>query len=246
MSLVVAVLKQWALRSQAGSGGFVLTYYVINTKINSLSWRSSSTPGITCISQSAFSSGDFCEMSSFKRKDSSKQSSFKSYTGTRASPASSSTINTSTGITSLDDILGGGLPLSCSLVVAAPDPHSLYGSLVQKYFVAEGLACGHRICIFDGDAEDFLKDVMWYPKSTLQSEKEKDQASPPPTSLDEDEEKVDELDQKVKIAWRYEQLKPFQTTIIASSYVFSPPCIPLRVRYELSACKSVLCIMGNY
>lgn len=163
-------------------------------------------------------------MSSFKRRDPSKQSNLKSYAGTRVSPASSSTINTSTGISSLDDLLGGGLPLSCSMVIAAPDLHSSYGDLVQKYYVAEGLACGHRVCVIDAFAEDFLKDLMWYPKTSTLT------AAPSVTTvqtentlggdLEDDEDRLAETDRKVKIAWRYEQMKTFQTTVAApSSYV---------------------------
>ncbi|KAJ2914224.1 hypothetical protein MD484_g6166, partial [Candolleomyces efflorescens] len=153
-------------------------------------------------------------MSSFKRRDPSKQSGLKSYPGTRVSPASTCTINTSSGISSLDDILGGGLPLSCSLVVAAPDPHSSYGQLVQQYYVAEGLACGHHICVIDSEADDFIKDLLWYPKSTLQ---EKGLSGQVPSGGDGDPEDEDQAqtDTKVKIAWRYGQMKQFQTTVSA-------------------------------
>lgn len=144
-------------------------------------------------------------MSSFKRKNPAKIKAI-SYTGTRVSAASSSTINVSTGISSLDDLLGGGLPLSCTLVVAAPDLHSSYGQLVQKYYAAEGLASGHRVCIFDSDPEAFIKDAMWYPKSMLQ---QKDDLK----ALVSDEEEDGPSNEKVKIAWRYEQMKQFQTTV---------------------------------
>jgi elongator complex protein 4 len=140
-------------------------------------------------------------MSSFKRKNPAKAKA-TSYTGTRISAASSSTINVSTGISSLDDLLGGGLPLSCTLVVAAPDLHSSYGQLVQKYYASEGLASGHRVCIIDSDPEAFIKDAMWHPKSMLQ---QKD-----PVASDEEDGQSNE---KVKIAWRYEQMKQFQTTV---------------------------------
>ncbi|KAH9004410.1 hypothetical protein EDB86DRAFT_3210211 [Lactarius hatsudake] len=66
-------------------------------------------------------------MSTFRRKTSAKPVDLLS--GTRASSFSSHTVFTSSGIASLDDILGGGLPLSCSLLVIAPDTHSSYGEL---------------------------------------------------------------------------------------------------------------------
>ncbi|KAH7924880.1 PAXNEB-domain-containing protein [Leucogyrophana mollusca] len=148
-------------------------------------------------------------MSSFKRKAPSKQASLAP--GTRFSPASLSTIITSTGIPSLDDILGGGLPLSCLLVVLAPDSHSAYGELVQKYFIAQGLSCGHKICVADDDAIHLVKECMWTPGS-LQST-----STPPSRVEDEDDEKAIQHDDKIKIAWRYEQMKRFQTTVSSAT-----------------------------
>ncbi|KAF5377686.1 hypothetical protein D9615_005236 [Tricholomella constricta] len=147
-------------------------------------------------------------MSSFKRKGSAKQS--QVFPGTRPSPATPSTLITSSGIPSLDDILGGGLPLSCSLLVAAPDLHSSYGDLVQKYFIAQGLNCRHRLCVIDDNAEAFVKDIMWVARG-------RSGAAPEPT-VDEVEMKAGpQEDGQIKIAWRYEQMKPFQTTVSTSS-----------------------------
>jgi len=160
-------------------------------------------------------------MSSFKRKATDKQT-LPSYPGTRISPASNLTLITSTGISSLDDILGGGLPLSCSLVFAAPDIHSSYGELVQKYFIAQGLATGHRICVIGQDAGGFVGDVMWFSKSQMS-------AWNAPES-DEDEDQADQS-QKVKIAWRYEKMKQFQTTVGDTIQNGESFCLP----FELSS-----------
>ncbi|KAF8912849.1 Elongator complex protein 4 [Gymnopilus junonius] len=138
-------------------------------------------------------------MSSFKRKG--KQA-LPSYSGTRVSPASNLSLITSTGISSLDDILGGGLPLSCSLVFAAPDIHSSYGELIEKYFVAQGLAVGHSICVVSEDPDGFMRDVMWFAKG--QNTRNGNDS--------EEEYKSADQTQKVKIAWRYEKMKQFQTT----------------------------------
>uniref|UniRef100_A0A8H7Y5H6 Elongator complex protein 4 n=1 Tax=Psilocybe cubensis TaxID=181762 RepID=A0A8H7Y5H6_PSICU len=141
-------------------------------------------------------------MSSFKRKATGKQT-LTVYPGTRISPASNLSLITSTGISSLDDILGGGLPLTCSLVFGAPDIHSSYGDLIQKYFVAQGLGNGHRVCVVGEDAEKFVRDIMWFPKAQeLQRAAESD-----------DDDKPANQDEKVKIAWRYEKMKQFQTTV---------------------------------
>jgi elongator complex protein 4 len=111
----------------------------------------------------------------------------------------------------LDDILGGGLPLSCSLLVVAPDTHSSYGELVQKYFVSQGLASGQKVCVIDNDPERFVSECMWSSNGVL---------SPSVTTGAEDKEDGNET-AKVEIAWRYEHLKPFQTTVSASKlYVY--------------------------
>jgi len=101
------------------------------------------------------------------------------------------------------------------MLVLAPDFHSSYGSLVQKYFIAEGLACGHRVVIVDSDPEDFVRDVMWYPKGYMTPES-RDGCSRVP---DSDEEETRAQDQKIKIAWRYEQMKQFQTSVKSALYV---------------------------
>ena len=144
-------------------------------------------------------------MSSFKRKGALKQAT--ALPGTRISPASPSTCITSTGITSLDDILGGGLPLSCLLLVAAPDLHSSYGDLVQKYFIAQGLSCDHRVHVVADGAEQFVKGAMWIPRKDdgLNTSKPGDDIDGSPNSP------------AIKIAWRYEQMRQFQTTVPSSS-----------------------------
>ncbi|KAL7285169.1 hypothetical protein ACG7TL_000261 [Trametes sanguinea] len=155
-------------------------------------------------------------MSAFKRRTTAKQPPLPA--GTRTCPGSTATIITSTGIPSLDDILGGGLPLSCSLLVLAPDAHSAYGELVVKYFAAQGLACGQRVCVVDPRAETFLSECMWMPgSSAAASVQPGTPAAPSPSTAaeDEEDEKASEHDTKIKIAWRYEQMKQFQTTVPA-------------------------------
>lgn len=153
-------------------------------------------------------------MSAFKRRASSKQP--PPPPGTRPSPGSPATIITSTGIPSLDDILGGGLPLSCSLLVFAPDAHSAYGELVLKYYASQGLASGQRVCIVDARPDTFLSECMWTLGSngTVPSAHSGEPTPTPPTSAeDEEDERASEYDAKIKIAWRYEQMKQFQTTV---------------------------------
>ena len=162
-------------------------------------------------------------MSAFKRRTTSKQPPLPQ--GTRPSPGSPATIITSTGIPSLDDILGGGLPLSCSLIVLAPDAHSAYGELVIKYFASQGLACGQRVCVVDPRPDAFLSDCMWTPGSIAPPSAPSANSTEPSQSSaaeDEEDERASEHDTKIKIAWRYEQMKQFQTTVQSSSQYVSP------------------------
>jgi elongator complex protein 4 len=140
-------------------------------------------------------------MSSFKRKT----TSIPKQPGISDTGARSPSLNTivSTGIPSLDDILGGGLPLSCSLLILAPDHHSLYGELIQKYFIAQGLASGQKICVIGDNSKSMVEECMWIPEG----------ASIPVTTP-EDDTMIHDSDDKIKIAWRYEQMKKIQTSII--------------------------------
>ncbi|KAI0348453.1 PAXNEB-domain-containing protein, partial [Trametopsis cervina] len=146
-------------------------------------------------------------MSSFKRR-STKQNPVP--VGTRVQPGSTSNFITSTGIPSLDDIFGGGLPLSCLQLILASDIHTAYGELVQKYFVAQGLAAGQNVCIVSDQPREFLQGCMWLPGSA-------NDISAPAASTsqaeDEEEETAKDHDTKIKIAWRYEHMKQFQTTV---------------------------------
>lgn len=152
-------------------------------------------------------------MSSFKRKTSLKESTTP--VGTRALSGSATTWVTSTGVPSLDDILGGGLPLSCSLLIHAQDTHSAYGELLQKYFISQGLSSSHNVCVIDSDPAGFASGCMWRAEG---AGNETDNRSS--DNEDDREEGKADSSTKIQIAWRYEQLRQFQTTV-SSPYVGS-------------------------
>ena len=140
-------------------------------------------------------------MSSFKRKTTAPpQLALK---GTKASPALSSLLLTSSGIPSLDDVLGGGIQLGTSLTVLNPDPHSAHTDLLQKYFIAQGLLSEHRVYVVDAEARDLVNSCMWCPASTAAA------------AVLTDDEGAGE-DDKVKIAWRYESMRKFRTTVASA------------------------------
>lgn len=159
-------------------------------------------------------------MSSFKRRVTSKQTTLP--LGTRILPGPIPTYVTSTGIPSLDDILASGLPLTCTQVILAPDVHSAYGELVQKYFIAQGLSCGQDVCVIDDNAQDFVAECMWIPGGGPSIGIGTTSNPPTPAAEEDEEEQAKDHDAKIKIAWRYEQMKQFQTTVPTSSqYVVS-------------------------
>ncbi|KAJ7919156.1 hypothetical protein B0H13DRAFT_1990616 [Mycena leptocephala] len=124
---------------------------------------------------------------SFKRKTS------------RPTAAAPTTTLISTGIPSLDDILGGGLPLSCSLVLTAPDLHSQYASSSKSTLSPRPRVPAARL---RRRQRRWVGECMWLP--------------PPLVAMQRRDEPGPSAD-KITIAWRYEQMKPFQTTVASSS-----------------------------
>ena len=109
--------------------------------------------------------------------------------GLRPSPLDGR-VTTSTGTSSLDGILAGhaGLPLGSSLLIEEQGTTEFSGNLL-KYYAAEGLVQGHQV------------HVLGYPeawKHELPAVSTRQQgASAKATS---------HADDKMKIAWRYENL----------------------------------------
>lgn len=139
--------------------------------------------------------------------------------GTRQCSSAPSVLQLSTGVPSLDDILGGGIPLGCLLLVLTPDPHSAWGDLLQKYFVAQGLVGGQGVTVVANGAVEFVEGCMWLPAG----ESVEGLGTP---SYHEHEGSGDSTSaalnfgEKVTIAWRYKQMKQFQTTISAACKLF--------------------------
>lgn len=148
-------------------------------------------------------------MSSFKRRAQSNQAA-PAKKGTQPVPGSASLLQVSSGISSLDDLLGGGLPLGHVLLVLAPDYHSAWGELVSRYFIAQGLSSAQRVLVCSDHPSRLASGCMWHPGTA------RNQAQSP-AEYEEKDESVDNGDNKVKIAWRYEQLKQFKTTVDESN-----------------------------
>ncbi|KAF7728843.1 Elongator subunit elp4 [Apophysomyces ossiformis] len=114
----------------------------------------------------------------------------------------------STGVPSLDDILGGGLPVGTVLLVKE-DRATSYAQLLLKYFLAQGIASGHNCALAsrDDDPEELLRNLMWLAN-----------AAEPDDDDDVEATKASRSDNdRMKIAWRYSHLKKFGSSIRASS-----------------------------
>lgn len=149
-------------------------------------------------------------MSSFKKRIQTTQ-----IPGTRPSPYNSLPL-LSTGLTSLDDLLGGGLPLSASILIDSDEPTS-YSELLLKFWLAQGLECRQEIVIIgseldgNGGPEEIIKTLMGVDGGNSSAKDDED---------DEEEEKLKkekESSEKLKIAFRYEGMKQHAVTVEAPS-----------------------------
>lgn len=109
--------------------------------------------------------------------------------GVRPSPLTSHSV-TSTGTTSLDDLLGGhaGLALGSSLLIEESGTTDFAGALL-RFYAAEGICQGHIVHIV-GVGDGWVREL-------------------PGVAEERGERKVGKSsseDEKMKIAWRYENL----------------------------------------
>ncbi|KAJ3036058.1 Elongator subunit elp4 [Rhizophlyctis rosea] len=97
-------------------------------------------------------------MSSFKRRTPTATS--NPPPATRISAHNGQTL-VSTGVPSLDEVLGGGLPQG-SLLLLKEDRFTGYAHLLFKYFIAQGIASGHAVCVASADEnpEDLVRGLM--------------------------------------------------------------------------------------
>ncbi len=146
-------------------------------------------------------------MSSFKRR-----TPVTTVPGTRPSPYNSLPL-ISLGLAPLDDLLGGGLPLSSSLLLCQDHP-TQYGDLLLKFFVAQGLESGQDVLVVECGGEEggpVAEGLMGVDKG---DEPRKEVLKP-------------KEDDKMKIAFRYENMGQHKTTIDQPART---SCSPLSAR----------------
>uniref|UniRef100_A0A2P2I2E5 Elongator complex protein 4 n=1 Tax=Hirondellea gigas TaxID=1518452 RepID=A0A2P2I2E5_9CRUS len=99
-------------------------------------------------------------------------------------------LQVSTGIPSLDTVLGGGVPIG-SLLLLEEDNNEVYSTFFTKCFLAEGATAGHELLVASLDT-DPQKLVAELPAPVI----EKNEHNHDDSGID---------DSEMKIAWRYQK-----------------------------------------
>ncbi|KAF9387008.1 Elongator subunit elp4 [Podila verticillata] len=157
-------------------------------------------------------------MSSFKKRVPSAQASLPA--GCRLS-AYNGQVLISTGVPSLDDILGGGLPVGTILLIQE-DRQTSYGQLLLKYFLRQGIVAGDKCVVVSGDEspEAIVRSLM----GIAGEESLAGQVQQGVDNRDDDEDSKnrkkkganddEDSDQdRLTIAWRYSGLKKFESGV---------------------------------
>ncbi|KAI9004845.1 Elongator complex protein 4 [Phycomyces nitens] len=112
----------------------------------------------------------------------------------------------STGVPSLDDILGGGLPVGTVLLIKE-DRATTYAQLLLKYFLAQGIASGHHCALAtrDEDPGEMMRNLMWLATTDADEDEDHDKRKQAQQSESD----------RMKIAWRYSHLKSFDSSLKA-------------------------------
>jgi elongator complex protein 4 len=141
---------------------------------------------------------------SFKKRNADQQPKLPS--GSRLS-AYNGQLLVSTGVPSLDDILGGGQPVG-TIMLIKEDKTTTYAHLLLKYYIAQGIASGHHIAATsrDEDAEEMLKTLMWLSSSDAHDDDDDEKTKAARSNAEND---------RMKIAWRYSHLKRFESGVKA-------------------------------
>ncbi|KAJ2703896.1 Elongator subunit elp4 [Coemansia sp. IMI 203386] len=108
----------------------------------------------------------------------------------------------STGVPSLDDVLGGGLPVGGVLLIEE-DRQTGYSNTLLSYFASQAIAAGHKLCIVNADHQMDLTSQLpgWAGavRGPAAAEAAETKETPKTSSA------VDSSD-AMKIAWRYQNL----------------------------------------
>ncbi|XP_051885337.1 elongator complex protein 4 [Pristis pectinata] len=148
---------------------------------------------------------------SFQRRARSKRA---AVAGTRPSVHNGQLL-LSTGVPSLDYVLGGGLAVG-TLILVEEDKYESYSQMLLKYFVAEGIVCGHSL--FIASAKDHPEEILQeLPAPLLDDVIETEESNKETEDNSGDITSASALQNSMSIAWRYQNLPKIQTALTSSS-----------------------------
>nr|XP_056707911.1 elongator complex protein 4 [Euleptes europaea] len=115
----------------------------------------------------------------------------------------------SSGLPSLDCVLGGGLAVG-TLLLIEEDTYGIYSNILFKHFLAEGIVCGHNLFIASAKEEpaDILKELPSPFLNTSVSAVEEEAAAM---------KGKQDSQESMKIAWRYQNIPKLEVTQMTSS-----------------------------
>ncbi|XP_071944013.1 elongator complex protein 4-like [Antedon mediterranea] len=134
----------------------------------------------------------------------------------------------STGIPSLDHILGGGVAVGTILLIEE-DVYTSFARLMLKYFVAEGVMCGHYsfLSSLDPNPDSLLTELPCPVESALSTSQN---VQPPgevkkghgSSSGSSEKTVIDKGSHQgnMEIAWRYQNLPQLKTELATSPNIF--------------------------
>ena len=161
--------------------------------------------------------------------------------GTRISIINGKTL-TSTGVASLDELVGGGCPMS-SITLIKTDRYTGYGHLLLKYFIAQGIAHQQSVSLSSRDMlpEELFEGLMATVKGKSESNIAEENNSNDDDDKGREEDYIPQLsgmaglrpmgalrssraaggststfqskNAEMTIAWRYQRLPSFSTAL---------------------------------
>lgn len=147
--------------------------------------------------------------------------------GTKPLSSAPSQLLTSWGVHSLDEILGGGLPLG-SITLLMEDKVTSYAQVLNKYFIAQGLVAGHDLILVSADERPsgILDSLMGVVQGRVEEELESDDGDQPsggpvPGSSSRVLGQIRRggQDDRMKIAWRYQNLPKVNSVLGANAEI---------------------------
>ncbi|XP_054056180.1 elongator complex protein 4 isoform X2 [Rissa tridactyla] len=115
----------------------------------------------------------------------------------------------SSGLPSLDCVLGGGVAVG-TLLLIEEDKYGLYSNLLFKYFLAEGVVCGHHL--FVASAKDHPDNILKELPAPLLDDTHRNELGEEATAV-----KSEDFQDSMKIAWRYQNLPKIEASPTTST-----------------------------